>query len=883
MRTVTKPKGKADIVPMQGHLSFLFTEDSFQIDTRRFLLPKQEQELKEAFSADPDRALYHLGFSERLEGETQSLHFLRFLSQQFHHVLTDLPELELVRDKVRVELSDEIYEKLMSAVPYGNGTEWIGKAWLKLQFAGMNRVFADDIRGYDGTVQMYLAEKSQDLVVPERIFFHLVENSRDESRPFAFLATYATKAGTKSVRHKPLSYALTEFKGERERLVTMLSCLSKAADVSPLIAEFMEKGELFHPLSLSVDEAWAFLQDVEAIQNAGILCRVPNWWKHRANQISMNVKLGENQPSMVGFDALVSLYPQVTLDGEVLTAKEIEELLSSTDGLANLKGKWVAVDHARLRALLDEMEKYNGSISLLEALRMEGGLDEDADPDMGVQITNGKWLSDLLQKLRKPTTLKKVRVPGEVQAALRPYQKTGFRWLYQMQELGFGACLADDMGLGKTLQVLTWLEKLRQDDPNAAVLLIVPASLLGNWQNEAEKFVPDMPFVILHGIGAGQRSKPLKENRPFLTITTYGMAARLEVLKEIDWTEIILDEAQAIKNPGTKQTRAIKCLHSRHRVAMTGTPIENELGNLWSLFDFLNKGLLGTSDEFRNYVNHLESNPEGYGKLKSMINPFILRRLKTDRKVIADLPEKLEMVDYAGLSKQQVALYRKQVKDLETIISEVDGMKRRGIVLAAITKLKQICNHPDQFLGQEGYDPAESGKFEMLREICETISEKRERVLVFTQYREITDYLAAFLEKIFGAEGLVLHGGTPPKARTKMVEQFNSKEYVPFMVLSVKAGGTGLNLTAANHVIHFDRWWNPAVENQATDRAFRIGQKKNVMVHKLVCKGTIEERIDAIINSKKDLADKVIGAGEGENWITEMNDKELLDLMRLRL
>ena len=370
----------------------------------------------------------------------------------------------------------------------------------------------------------------------------------------------------------------------------------------------------------------------------------------------------------------------------------------------------------------------------------------------------------------------------------------------------------------------------------------------------------------------------------FLTITTYGMVNRLESLREVRWDALILDEAQAIKNPGTKQTRAIKKLVAEQRVALTGTPIENDLTNLWSLFDFLNKGLLGTSEEFRLFTKQLESHPEGYQRLKSMVSPFILRRLKTDQTIISDLPDKLEQVDYVSLSKKQIVLYRKQVKILEEILSDdgISGMKRRGIVLATITKLKQICNHPDQFMGLEGYDPKESGKFEMLREICETISEKRERVLVFTQYREITEYLSAYLEKIFGCKGFVLHGGTRIKRRTEMVEEFNSEEYIPYMILSVKAGGTGLNLTAANHVIHFDRWWNPAVENQATDRAFRIGQDKNVIVHKLVCEGTIEERIDTLINSKKELAENVIGSG-GENWITEMGNQELMELMKLSI
>ncbi len=365
-----------------------------------------------------------------------------------------------------------------------------------------------------------------------------------------------------------------------------------------------------------------------------------------------------------------------------------------------------------------------------------------------------------------------------------------------------------------------------------------------------------------------------------MNITTYGMASRIKELREIEWSCIILDEAQAIKNPGTKQTKEIKQLNGRMKIAMTGTPIENDLTNLWSLFDFLNKGLMGTSMEFREFCRHLKDNPEDYGKLKSMVAPFMLRRLKTDKRIIKDLPEKLETIDYAGLSKKQVVLYREVVDDMEKRVEDADGIERCGIVLSTIVKLKQICNHPDQYLGQSTFSEEDSGKFAMLREICETIYEKRERVLVFTQFREIIDQLAAFLRKIFHADGYVLHGGTPVASRGQIVEAFQGEAYVPFIVLSVKAGGTGLNLTKANHVIHFDRWWNPAVENQATDRAFRIGQKKNVMVHKLVCQKTVEERIDRIIESKKELAANVIGSG-GESWITELGNDELMSLLRL--
>ena len=358
------------------------------------------------------------------------------------------------------------------------------------------------------------------------------------------------------------------------------------------------------------------------------------------------------------------------------------------------------------------------------------------------------------------------------------------------------------------------------------------------------------------------------------------MAARIKELQAIRWDCLILDEAQAIKNPGTKQTKGIKQLSANMRIAMTGTPIENDLTNLWSLFDFLNKGLMGTSQEFHEFSKSLNEHPEGYVRLKTMISPFMLRRVKTDKSIISDLPEKIELVDYAPLSKKQVVLYRKVILDLENKLAEAEGIERCGLVLTSIMKLKQICNHPDQYMGQQTFALEDSGKFAMLKEICETIYEKRERVLIFTQFKEITEYLGDFLKSIFKTEGYVLHGGTPVKKRSEIVEAFQGEKYIPYIVLSVKAGGTGLNLTKANHVIHFDRWWNPAVENQATDRAFRIGQEKNVMVHKLVCTGTIEEKIDAMINSKKELAENVIGSG-GEKWITELSNEELMSMLRL--
>lgn len=861
-------------------LHFIFTEEGFVLDNKETQLSESASKWGNYFEQNSVAALYAMSFEERPDCLDSAGKFLYMVADQFLNQLTHKPEIELLRDKVSVEVTEDVAERLINSVPYTPGSENVTKKWLEILFEKLNLLFAQEIKKYDGTVALYLAENSQHLKVPERLFFHLVE-AQDADYPFAFLATYATRDDRGRVRHMPLHYALTEYKTDREKLLELLACLNRAADRSELIGEFVEKGEMFHPLRLTADEAWQLLKDIPAIEETGIVCRIPNWWRKNNYSVSMMVNLGEKKPSLLGMNTVLNTVPQLTVDGIPLTKDEIEALLAQTEGLALLKGKWIEINHNRLKKLLEDMEQYNGELTLMQALRM--GLDSDREKvsaDVGTIITNGTWLSELLRELRTPQKIRSVMVPKTFQAELRPYQKVGFTWLNYMDKLGFGACLADDMGLGKTIQVLAYLERLRKTRKTARVLLIVPASLLGNWQKESEKFVPQMPVTILHGSSAKILGEVVKSDNSFLTVTTYGMATRITELEQFNWDCLILDEAQAIKNPTTKQTRQIKKLHSNMRIAMTGTPIENDLTNLWSLFDFLNKGLLGGSQEFHDFCKRLDNDPEGYARLKAMVSPFMLRRLKTDKTIISDLPDKLEMVNYVGLSKKQAVLYRKYVAELAERLEEASGIERRGMVLASLTKLKQICNHPDQYLGQEVYEEKESGKFELLRELCETIYEKRERVLVFTQFKEITPYLDQFLASVFERHGFVLHGGTPVATRNKMVEEFQGEKYVPYMVLSVKAGGTGLNLTKASHVIHFDRWWNPAVENQATDRAFRIGQKNNVMIHKLVCKGTIEEKIDELLESKKELAANVISSG-GENWITEMSNEELLSMLRL--
>lgn len=860
----------------------IFTRTGWLLDCSEDQLTEDGAALLRAFIEDGDGALYALGLRTLPDGGDAGFRFLHAVSEAFFRALTRQSDIEAARENVALsDIGDEI-EALRQAVPFVLGAEWVDAGWLEARFQALLSVFAREIGGFEGTVELYFTEKSQSLRAPERVFFHLVENRGDEAYPFAFMATYASADGDGKVRHWPLKHALAEYGGSREKLLTLLSCLNRVSEVSPLIAGFIESGELFHPLRLTADEAYAFLKQIEAIEACGVLCRMPNWWKRRACSPGLSVSMGGKKPSALGFDALVSLKPCLTVDGAPLTEAELRQLLSETEGLHLIKGRWVEVDHAKLRALLQQMAALPDSARLVDILRGDiPGLSEGGDA-AAPGLTNGQWLSEFLSALRRPDTMDALPVPGSFRAVLRPYQQAGYRWLDRMHSLGFGACLADDMGLGKTVQVLCWLEKLRLEAPEARALLIVPASLIGNWQKEAARFAPEMSLQVLHGKSAPALTEALRAGDAFLTITSYGMAARLEALREIDWACVVLDEAQAIKNPGTKQTKAIKQLKAGSRVAMTGTPIENELGNLWSLYDFLDQGLLGSAAEFKRFSKGLEEKPSGYAKLRGMISPFLLRRLKTDKSIIQDLPDKQEVVDHVAMTKRQALLYRGVVSELERALQDSEGMARRGLVLATIMKLKQICNHPDQYLGQPAFEEKESGKLELMRELCETIRDKRERVLVFTQFREITDSLSAFLTEVFGRPGLVLHGGVPVKKRQGLVDRFQGDDYVPYMVLSVRAGGTGLNLTRASHVIHFDRWWNPAVENQATDRAFRIGQTKNVMVHKLVCAGTVEEKIDAMIEGKKALAEDVVGAG-GEQWITELDDQALMKLLRLEV
>jgi non-specific serine/threonine protein kinase len=599
-------------------------------------------------------------------------------------------------------------------------------------------------------------------------------------------------------------------------------------------------------------------------------------------------------------NALLDFQVEVALDGETLSAAEVKQLLAQSDGLAFIRGQWIEVDRERLSRTIEQFEAVErhanaGGLSFGEAMRLlagaqisENGAPAPADHDWSRTVA-GPWLAETLAALRGTDGRPRVDPGPALRGTLRPYQQSGVQWLYMLSQLKLGACLADDMGLGKTIQVLSLLLVLK-DEAGAQrkpCLLVAPASLLANWTAEIARFAPSLNVVVVHPSAA--TADKLKTNGSGeldgadLVITSYGFLSRAPWLGATAWRLVILDEAQAIKNPGTKQTRLAKTLKAAARIAMTGTPVENRLGDLWSIFDFINPGLLGPSASFSAFVKSLAERPHNpYEPLRALVRPYILRRLKTDKSIIADLPDKTEVKVFCPLSRKQAALYQQAVKDLTYQLDHVEGIKRKGIVLAFLMRLKQICNHPSQWLGDSSWAEEESGKFASLRDIVEVIAARQEKALIFTQFRETTAPLAAYLGSLFGRPGLVLHGGTPVKQRKDLVQQFQHDEDVPFFVLSLKAGGAGLNLTAASHVIHFDRWWNPAVENQATDRAFRIGQNKNVLVHKFVCRGTVEDKIDRMIETKSQLAGELLESG-ADVLLTEMKDEELLKMVALDL
>jgi superfamily II DNA or RNA helicase len=861
--------------------------------------------LKSAFAKGTGHGLLCLGADEVGSRLPPELSYWREFAAPYVAALCALPGISDDIGWTKPPLpppAEEDLRALAACAPPMTGAEYLTAAVLAELWRIMDAAFDDERAQARLSVQAFLKSRHPAWNLVGRVHFSLAENRNDDEAPFAFLATYTTRLSTAAkAQHLPLGKALQEYAGakNRDRLLSLLLPVQRAAETCPWLKSMVDTGEIFHPLRWTPQRALRLLNDASAIESAGVVLRMPASWRmNRPARPQVRATVGAAAPSTLGMDALLDFAMEVTLEGETLSKAEIKRLLAETEGLALIRGKWVEVDRERLNQTLEQFAAIErraeaGGLSFAEAMRLTAGagIAGDADGqsagDWGRTVA-GPWLEKTLTALRSPDAASRIG-PGEsLNGALRPYQQIGVYWLYLLSQHKLGACLADDMGLGKTIQVLGLMLVLK----NAAgakpkpSLLVAPASLLANWAAEAARFAPSLRTRVAHpsatpaGRASGEDGSPADAD---FVVTSYGHLQRSPSLLEMSWRLVVLDEAQAIKNPSAKQTQAVKRLRAEARIALTGTPLENRLGDLWSIFDFVNPGLLGSAKQFSAFIKRLADRPHNpYGPLRDLVRPYILRRLKTDKQIISDLPDKTEVKAFCSLSRKQAALYGQAVDEMTRQLEIADGIKRRGLVLALLMRLKQICNHPSQWLGDAMWGPNDSGKFGRLREIVEVTAARQEKILVFTQFKEVTEPLAAFLASVCGRPGLVLHGETQVAKRQDLVRRFQADESIPFFVLSVKAGGTGLNLTEASHVIHFDRWWNPAVENQATDRAFRIGQTRNVLVHKFVCRGTVEDKIDQLIESKQQLAGDFLSGG-AEALLTEMKTDELLKLVSLDL
>jgi SNF2 family DNA or RNA helicase len=672
----------------------------------------------------------------------------------------------------------------------------------------------------------------------------------------------------------------------------LLASLGQAAGLCPPVEQSLH-GPAPSGYATDTHGAHAFLaQSAAALEQAGFGVLLPSWWTGKGTRLRLGVRAQVRSPKMkesgagVGLEELVHVDWQIALGDDALTPAELRALAKMKEPLVRVRGQWVHMTAEEIHAALDLWRTKKGATPVRDVLRIALGATTTLGPLAVEGLEATGWIDDVLKRLEGHTGFQDLPPPPGLQATLRPYQQRGYSWLAFLRAWGLGACLADDMGLGKTVQTLCLLLAERRAGDERPALVVCPTSVIGNWQREAERFTPGLKALVHHGVGRGRGEAFLKAAREHaVVITSYALLLRdLEHFGAVGWSTVVLDEAQNIKNPETKQARSARALPAAHRVALTGTPVENNVGDLWSIMEFLNPGLLGSQAEFkRSFFVPIQASRDAaaMARLRRLTAPFILRRLKTDRSVIADLPEKMEMKVFCTLTREQASLYQAVLSDAEKAIAKADGIERKGVVLATLSKLKQVCNHPAQLLADNSPIPGRSGKLARVTEMMQEVIEAGERALVFSQFAEMGAILTTHLQEAFGREVLFLHGGVPRGQRERMVERFQSEPDGPrVFVLSLKAGGTGLNLTRASHVFHFDRWWNPAVEAQATDRAFRIGQTRRVQVHKLVCLGTLEEKIDAMIESKRGVAEQVVGTGEG--WLTELSTAELRQVLALR-
>lgn len=739
-----------------------------------------------------------------------------------------------------------------------------------------------------------------------KVTFHLADNKKDTdgTRPFAFLATCQHRiTETGQVRHIPLATALKNHSSEKNILLSLLNPLKEAAEEVPLLQKLIADNRIFKPCLFSAVEAWDFLKGSETFQAHGIPVRLAGIFGGRKpKRLKMDVTLDvRKKHGILSPDALVNYSIGASVGDRQLTDEELQKILNSKGGLIRIKGEWVEAETERIKTLLQQWlsaSEVSGryGMTFFQAMRLLSGakgLENDRIPTLEediFQVNTTPAFSEALSELRDPEKTVLPPLSEFLEKILRPYQKTGVKFLWNMLNAGFGVCLADDMGLGKTLQMIACMTLFREQlTDGLPALIVAPASLLANWMDEFHKFAPDLNVINLHSsaLTPEEQMQLLADPQEFLkpyhaALITYSLVPRREYLASMEFPLIVLDEAQQIKNPASQISRAVRSLRGAKRVAMTGTPVENSLSDLWSIFDFICPALLGRPESFRTFVKRMEDvkpYPD-YSPLRKLVRPYILHRLKSDKSIIADLPDKIERRERTALTVFQANFYKRTADAMKRDLAITDDKGRNGVILSYLLQFKQICNHPSQFSGNGDYAPERSGKFQRLGQLADMIAESGEKMIVFTQFREMTDVLHEFLTEHFKRPGLILHGGTPVEKRADFVRQFQNEQGPPFFVISLKAGGTGLNLTAASHVVHFDRWWNPAVENQATDRAYRIGQKKAVLVHKFVTPGTIEDKIDKLIAGKKFLADSLLEQGTVK-LLTEMSNRELLEFVKL--
>ncbi len=605
--------------------------------------------------------------------------------------------------------------------------------------------------------------------------------------------------------------------------------------------------------------------------------------------VKIEAKVSPKKGERLSLTSLLKYNLKVAVGDKILSKQEFENLLAQKSPIVEVAGEWLALQPTDVQAAQQVLNEANAQINLTveDALRLSKAQSEKIAklPVVGFEATG--VLKDLINNLNNNTTIDILPTPADFRGELRPYQQRGFSWLAFLEKWNLGACLADDMGLGKTAQLIAFISNLKQEGILVKPTLVVcPTSVINNWEREVNKFTPTLKTIIHHGDKRykGKAFVKATKNKQ-LVITSYSLAYRdRDTLASIEWQGIVVDEAQNIKNPQAKQSQAVRQLRAGFRIALTGTPVENRLSELWSILDFLNPGYLGNSQFFqRRFAIPIEKygDKDSLQTLRSIVQPFILRRLKTDKDIIQDLPKKQEMNVFCGLSTEQAKLYQELVDKSLQEINESEGIKRRGLILTLLMKLKQICNHPAHFSKEKTINSgARSGKLLRLEEMLEELLAEGDRGLIFTQFSEWGKLLQPYLEQKLAIETLFLYGATSRLQRQEMIDRFqNDPQGPPIFILSLKAGGTGLNLTRANHVFHVDRWWNPAVENQATDRAFRIGQKRNVQVHKFICTGTLEEKINEMIESKKQLAEQTIDVSE--DWLTELDTDQLRNLLLL--